>query len=100
MRPASSTAIWSASAHFPGVNTTMRRIAAAQAFDLDGRLGQIRTPALVVATMDEDLVLYGCAAHLAAGLTRAGLPLPRGGHSCSVVDPTAFNPPVIDFLIG
>lgn len=88
-------------AHFPGVTTIMRRIAAAQAFDLDDRLDQIRTPTLVVATMDDVLVPYGCSEHLAAGLTRARLLLlPRGGHSCSVVDPTAFNPPVIDFLIG
>lgn len=88
-------------AHFPGIAATMRRIAAAQAFDLDDRLGEIRAPTLVVATLDDVLVPYGRSERLATGLADARLLLlPHGGHACTVVDPAAVNTPMIDFLDG
>jgi aminoacrylate hydrolase len=86
-------------AHFPSEDNVRRRIAALQAFNVDDRLSQIKTPTLVIANQDDMLVPWPCAEHLANGLPDAQLELLNyGGHASSVTDPETFNQLILDYL--
>jgi aminoacrylate hydrolase len=88
-------------AHFPPVETVLRRIEAISAFDLETRVPAIDTPTLVVATRDDVLVPSGCSTHLATLLPRGRLCLlDHGGHACNITHPDAFNATVSAFLLA
>jgi aminoacrylate hydrolase len=86
-------------AHFQGSENLEKRVGALQAFYLDDRLGEIRTPLLAVAAKDDMLVPWTCtpayADRVASATTRL---MDWGGHACNVTDPDAFNRLVLTFL--
>ena len=77
--------------HFQGVANVESRIAALAAFDVDDRLGEIRTPTLLIAAEDDMLVPASCSERLAEGLPDATLAAMTGGHACNVTEPIYFN---------
>ena len=88
-------------AHFPGVETIEKRIAALAAFDIADRLGEIALPVLIVGAKDDLLVPPRAAVALADGLPNAGLGMPDfGGHACNVTYPDSFNTFVLGWLAG
>lgn len=87
-------------AHFQGAETILKRIAALLAFDVAGRLKEIATPALVLATRDDVLVPHTCSEALAAGLPNSMLKLfDFGGHGVTVTETERFNAAMLDFLL-
>ena len=78
-------------AHFQGAANVEARIAALAAFDIDARLGEIRTPVLLIVAEDDMLVPDLCSDRLAEGLPNAELELMLGGHACNVTDPVVFD---------
>jgi aminoacrylate hydrolase len=86
-------------AHFQGSDNLEKRVAALQAFYLDDRLDEIRTPILAVAAKDDVLVPWTCTPAYADRIASAAVRLMDwGGHACNVTDPDAFNRLVLDFL--
>ena len=86
---------------FPGVETTEARIDAVRAFDIQDRLGEIKTPVLSLAAEDDLLSPWTAAEALARGLPNGTFALmPRGGHACNVTEPEAFNPFLLAWLAG
>ena len=86
-------------AHFQGSETLEKRVAALQAFYLDDRLDEIRTPLLAIAARDDILVTWTCTPAFADRIASASTRLMDwGGHACNVTDPDAFNAVLIDFL--
>jgi len=87
-------------AHFPPIETVLRRIEAALAFNLEAKLPDIDAPTLVIATRDDVLVPCGCSRTLADMLPAGRLSLlDHGGHACNVTNPTIFNEAVDAFLL-
>jgi aminoacrylate hydrolase len=78
-------------AHFQGAANLEARIAALAAFDIDARLGAIRTPTLLVAAQDDTLVPASCSERLAKGLPNAALMPMLGGHACNLTEPVIFE---------
>ena len=88
-------------AHFQGVETLAKRIAALAAFDISARLGEIGAPVLVVAARDDILVPPRAGEALADGLPNAGLANPAfGGHACNVTYPDEFDGFILAWLRG
>jgi aminoacrylate hydrolase len=86
-------------AHFPPVETVLRRIDAIAAFDLTAALPTITAPALVVAARDDLLVPFQASEGLARRLPNARLVLlEQGGHACNITDPPSFDAAVGAFL--
>jgi aminoacrylate hydrolase len=86
-------------AHFPPVETVLKRIAAIEAFDLTAKIPSIVTATLVIATRDDILVPCTCSIALADQLQEVRLELfDQGGHACNVTDPERFNAVVAAFL--
>jgi len=86
-------------AHFPPVETVLRRIDAIAAFDLQTDLPAVTASTLVVASRDDLLVPYQASEDLAARLPNAQLSLlERGGHACNVTEPGSFDAAVGAFL--
>ncbi len=74
---------------------------ACDAFDLGGRLGEIRQPALVLAGDGDLLTPVKYARSLAEGLPEASLTvIPEAGHMLFIEQPDAFNQAVADFMSG
>ena len=78
-------------ATFQGAANVAARIAALGAFDVDARLGEIRTRTLLIAAEDDMLVPASCSERLAEGLPDATLSVMTGGHACNVTEPLYFN---------
>jgi len=88
-------------AHFPETDNLLRRIAALQAFDIEDRLHQIKTPTLLIANRDDMLVPWQRSQHLADKLGGARLALlDYGGHASSVSDVEPFNRELVNYLAG
>ena len=88
-------------AHFPPVQNVLRRIGAAEAFDVTAAAPSITAPTLVVATRDDVLVPCGCSVSLTDQLPQAQLCLlDHGGHACNITDPGGFDTLVGAFLAG
>jgi aminoacrylate hydrolase len=86
-------------AHFPPMETVLRRIEAVEAFDLDP--AGVAVPTLVIATRDDLLVPCGCSVALADALPDAELVLlETGGHACNVTGPDQFESVVRRFLLA
>jgi aminoacrylate hydrolase len=86
-------------AHFQGSENLEKRVAALQAFYLDDRLGEIRTPLLAVAAKDDVLVPWTCTPAYADRIPTASTRLMDwGGHACNITDPDGFDALVLDFL--
>jgi aminoacrylate hydrolase len=87
-------------AHFQGRTNVLRRIAALRAFDVDGRLGDVTNPTLVIATKDDLLVPYTRSQRLAELLPNAELALfDFGAHAVNVTEETLFNTRLQQFLL-
>jgi len=84
--------------YFQGMPNVEARIAALAAFDVDGRLGEIETPTLLIAAEDDMLVPASCSERLAAGLPAATLERMQGGHACNVTEAEHFNRILRDWL--
>jgi aminoacrylate hydrolase len=78
-------------AHFQGAANLAARIAALSAFDIDGELGRIRAPILLIAAQDDMLVPASCSERLAGPLPNATLTPMLGGHACNVTEPVIFD---------
>ncbi len=88
-------------AHFPSHDNLLRRINALETFDIESRLADIDTPALVIANRDDMLVPWQRSRHLAEHLPKAKLVvLEYGGHASSVSDPQPFHHAVLDYFQG
>ena len=88
-----------AAAHFPPVETVLRRIDAILAFDLEAQIPAISATTLIVAARDDVLVPSICSTNLAKLLPHARMSLlGHGGHACNVTDPAEFNATVGAFL--
>lgn len=85
-------------AHFQGAPNIEARIAALAAFDVAGRLAEIRTPVLLIAAGDDMLVPASCSEALAEGLPGATLAMMTGGHACNVTESARFNHLLRDWL--
>ena len=86
-------------ATFQGETTLRRRIAALLAFDATAQLGEVATPALVVAARDDVLVPCTASRALAAGIRGARLHIAAwGGHALNVTEASAFNELLLGFL--
>lgn len=90
--------------HLPDRATMEKRIAAVRAFDILERIGEIRSPVLVVSTEDDILVPSVASAQIAERLGRGNgsdvLHLPWGGHAWNVTDPGLFADYVPVWLAG
>lgn len=87
------------SAHFPGQDTVLRRIAAIEAFDIQARVEAIAARSCVVATRDDVLVPHTCSTALARCLPQGRLSLlDYGGHACNITEPAAFDALACGFL--
>jgi aminoacrylate hydrolase len=88
-------------AHFPPVDTVLRRIAAVEDFDIGADAASILMPTLIISTRDDVLVPASCSTTLANELPNAELLLlDRGGHACNITDPEYFNTVVTKFLLN
>jgi aminoacrylate hydrolase len=85
-------------AHFQGAANVAARIGALASFDIEGRLGEIQTPALLIAAEDDMLVPDLCSERLEQGLPHARLERMQGGHACNVTEPDDFNRHMLEFL--
>jgi aminoacrylate hydrolase len=86
-------------AHFPEPANLLKRIAALQAFDIEGQLSSIQTSTLLIANRDDMLVPWQRSRHLADTLPLGELALLEyGGHASSVSDPATFNSVLLDYL--
>lgn len=87
-------------AHFPPVETVLRRIAAIEAFNLATDVGSIAHPACVIATRDDVLAPSTCSIALADALPNGQLVLwDHGGHACNITDPAKFDSILNTFLL-
>jgi len=90
--------------HFPGVAAIERRIAAARAFDILDRIGEIGTPLLVVCANDDVLVPSIASSRIVDRLSPFNggteVTMRWGAHACNVTDPESFNPFALAWLAG
>jgi aminoacrylate hydrolase len=86
--------------HFQGAGNVEARIAALAAFDIEERLGEIRTPTLLLVAEDDMLVPDTCSARLAEGLANSSREMMLGGHACNVTEPEIFHKIMGGWLAG
>lgn len=80
------------------VENLLKRIAAAEQFDLRDRLSAITTPTAVIASLDDLLVPFSCSTQLFEQLNNAQLiEMNSGGHACNLTRAKQFNALLDDF---
>lgn len=91
-------------AHFPDRATLEKRIAAARAFDILERVGEIGTPLLAVCASDDVLVPSVASTrivdHLSPFNGGTEVTMRWGGHACNVTDPESFHQFALAWLAG
>ena len=86
--------------NFPSVEIADARIDAVLAFDRTEKLGEIRTPMLVLCARDDFLTPPYYSEELARLIPGSELViLQKGGHACSQTTPAQFNEVVLPFLL-
>ncbi len=86
-------------AHFPPVEHMISRIDAILAFDRTAELGRIRTPALIMAALDDLVTPAYFTEDLARRIPGAEAKFfPQGGHHFSQVNPREFTQALLPFL--
>ena len=84
-------------AHFPGIDNTLRRIAAL--FEFDGSaLPEVAGRILLVVSGDDMLVPPVCSEQLQAALPGSRLVRLDGGHACNITDARGFETLCLEFL--
>lgn len=90
--------------HFPDLVTLEKRIAAARAFDILDRVGEIGTPLLAVCASDDVLVPSIASTrivdHLSPFNGGTEVTMRWGGHACTVTDPESFHHFALAWLAG
>ena len=90
--------------HFPDTATLRKRIAAARAFDILDRVGEIGTPLLAVCASDDVLVpsiaTTRIVDHLSPFNGGTEVTMRWGGHACNVTDPQSFHQFALAWLAG
>jgi aminoacrylate hydrolase len=87
-------------AHFQGAEIIEARIGALAEFDVEERIGRVRTPTLLIVAEDDMLVPASCSERLARSLPNATLRPMLGGHACNVTEPVIFDKILRDWLAG
>jgi aminoacrylate hydrolase len=88
-------------AHFPGVESIEKRIAALRAWNPGEALTEIQSPVLVLATADDALVPSHAARELCALLPNHSRMLQfGGGHAANLTEPEDFYDRVLPWLAG
>lgn len=86
-------------AQFPSTAVLLRRIDLFLAFDAGDRLRDIRTPTLIVSSLDDTLVPSYLSERLAARIPGAlNRVFAQGGHALTIVTPGPFNEAVAGFI--
>lgn len=82
-------------AHFPATESLVKRIAAARAFDMLDRVGEIVAPLLAVNAHDDVLVPSIASTRIVDRLSPFNggteVSMRWGGHACNITDPDNFN---------
>ncbi len=85
-------------AHFPGIDNTLRRIAALFEFDASALLPEVPGRILLVVSEDDMLVPPVCSQRLHAALPGSRLVRLDGGHACNITDARGFEKLCVEFL--
>lgn len=86
-------------AEFPGLEVELGRLNAVMTHDLRWRVGEIRTPTMVICARDDQLTPPGMSEELAERIPGARLEmLPEGGHFCPMTVTAAYNERILSFL--
>jgi aminoacrylate hydrolase len=90
--------------HFPGAEIVEKRIAAVQAFDIQERIGEIRSPLLAVSAEDDILVPSIASSRIVDRLSPDNcgteVIMAWGAHACNVTAAEDFNDFVPAWLAG
>lgn len=90
--------------HFPGAETVEKRIAAIRAFDVQERIGDIRSPLLAIAAEDDILVPSIASSRIIDRISPENggteVVMQWGGHACNVTAAEDFNNFVPAWLAG
>ena len=84
--------------NFQGRANLEARIGALLAFDIDARVPEIRTPALVLAADDDILVPSSCSERFDRRMANGIVAQVSGGHACNVTEAEIFNRMVLGWL--
>jgi aminoacrylate hydrolase len=87
-------------AGFQGADNLQARVNILCAFEVAGRLDEIRNPTLLIAAEDDILVTPSCSEVLAEGIAGSTLATMTGGHACNVTEAERFNEIVCGWLSG
>ena len=86
-------------ATWPGLEVELSRLAAVSAHDLRGQVHKIGQRTLCIGAVDDQITPAGFTEELAHLITGAELHLlARGGHFCPIVESSAYNERVLEFL--
>lgn len=86
-------------AEFPGLEVELGRLNAVMTHDLRWRVGEIRTPTMVICARDDQLTPPGMSEELAQRIPGARLEvLPEGGHFCPMTVTADYNERILAFL--
>jgi 3-oxoadipate enol-lactonase len=80
------------------VHAYLAQLAVIQGHDTTGRLGQISSPALVLAGEEDILIPVALSQRLHAGIAGSQWATTKGGHACLWEHPADFNQVFLDFV--
>ena len=86
-------------AAWPGLEVELSRLAAVAGHDLRSQVHKIGHRTLCIGAADDQITPSGFTEELARLIPGAQLHLlPRGGHFCPIVETSAYNERVLQFL--